>query len=283
MRNEKEVIENVLKIAEEDEAVRAVIRTNLLPKRKYDYYNFCFVVNEIVKYDGDVFESCFGERILLYRGDRNYPELFPGNTKAHLMVFRDGITIAINVMEKDAFLEKYQGEQDHENVWIGDTYQKLLDKDELLPEIERLEEKQVWFAQTPSDAEFQETCNEFWWVVKSFVEYALRKEIPSAMFYLNVAVRDLLNKMIRWYLFLQAGQPVNMGILDSNMEKLLDVKLFALYKKTYPTAEYASIREAFDAVVELWSAISTDVAAHCGYMYDKDTEKNMLDFISNLR
>ncbi len=283
MRNEKEVIENVLKIAEEDEAVRAVIRTNLLPKRKYDYYNFCFVVNEIVKYDGDVFESCFGERILLYRGDRNYPELFPGNTKAHLMVFRDGITIAINVMEKDAFLEKYQGEQDHENVWIGDTYQKLLDKDELLPEIERLEEKQVWFAQTPSDAEFQETCNEFWWVVKSFVEYTLRKELPSAMFYLNVAVRDLLNKMIRWYLFLQAGQPVNMGILDSNMEKLLDVKLFALYKKTYPTAEYASIREAFDAVVEMWSAISTDVAAHCGYMYDKDTEKNMLDFISNLR
>ena len=131
MRSEQEVIEKVLKVAEEDEAVRAVIRTNLFPKRKYDYYNFCFVVNEIVKYDSDVFESCFGERILLYRGDRNYPELFPGNTKAHLMVFRDGITIAINVMEKDAFLEKYQGEQDHENVWIGDTYQKLLDKEDL--------------------------------------------------------------------------------------------------------------------------------------------------------
>ena len=45
MRTENEVLKNVLDAAEKDDAVRAVIRTNLLPKRKYDYYNFIFVVN----------------------------------------------------------------------------------------------------------------------------------------------------------------------------------------------------------------------------------------------
>ena len=282
MRSEKEVLDAVLCVAAADEAVRAVIRTNLVPKRKYDYYNFCFVVTDIERFDGDVFATCFGDRILLYRGDRNYPELFPNKTKAHLMVFRDGVTIVINAMDKDAFLARYYGEPNHENVWIGDTYLKILDKDGMLPAIERLSEKQTWFAQKPSEEEFHETCNEFWWVLKTFAEYTLRKELPSAMFYLNVAVRDLLNRLIRWDLFLRAGQPVDMGILDCNMEKLLDEDRFGLYKKTYPTADYESIREAFHAVVKLWSITAGEVAAHCGYDYAKETEADMLRFISDL-
>ena len=283
MRTEKEIFETVLDYAEKNESVRAVIRTNLLPKRAYDYYNFCFVADDPEKYNSDIFENCFGERILLYRGDRNYPELFPDNTKAHLMVFGDGTTIAINVMGKDAFLARYNREQVHDNVWIGDTYLKILDKDNMLPEIERLDEKQTWFGGAPSEEEFSGTSSEFWWVLKTFAEYTLRKELPSAMFYLNVAVRDLLNRMIRWYLFLQTGQPVDMGILDCNMEKLLGRELFSLYKETYPTADYEQIWKAFDAVVKLWTAISKDVAKRCGYAYPTDTKKIMLNLIRNMK
>ncbi len=282
-RTEKEIIETVLDYAEKDESVRAVIRTNLLPKREYDYYNFCFVADDLGKYDGDIFENCFGERILLYRGDRNYPDLFPDNTKAHLMVFSDGATIAINVMGKDAFLARYNREQGYENVWIGDTYLKILDKDHMLPEIERLDEKQTWFSGTPSEEEFGGTNSEFWWVLKTFAEYILRRELPSAMFYLNAAVRDLLNRMIRWYLFLQAGQPLDMGILDCNMEKLLDRELFSLYKETYPTAEYEQIWMAFDAVVKLWTTIGKNVAERCGYTYPAETEKKMLSLIRGMK
>ena len=97
-----------------------------------------------------------------------------------------------------------------------------------------------------------------------------------------MAVRDLLNRLIRWDLFLRAGQPVDMGILDCNMEKLLDEERFSLYKKTYPTADYESIREAFHAVVKLWSITAGEVAAQCGYDYAKETEADMLRFISDL-
>ena len=104
MRREKEVIEQILSAAMRNENVRAVIRTNLLPGRKYIHsYEFYFVVNDTAPFEDDVFETAFGDRILLYRGDHNYPEMFP-DTKAHLMVFRDGITIVINAAERDAFL-----------------------------------------------------------------------------------------------------------------------------------------------------------------------------------
>ena len=129
MRNENEIIAKIIDVARQDDAVRAVIRTDLLPKREYLYtYNFYFIVNDIEKYDEDIFQHCFGERILLFRGDRNYPEMFP-DTKAHLMVFRDGVTIVIHTMDINTFLARYDGKNTHKNVWIGDTYQKLMDKE----------------------------------------------------------------------------------------------------------------------------------------------------------
>jgi|GEM_PF-3134455 adenylyltransferase len=284
MRTEREIIDNIIGVAVKDESVRAVIRTDLLPVREYLYtYNFYFIVNNVEKYNDDkVFEKCFGERVLLYRGDKNYPDMFP-NTKAHLMVFCDGVTIVINTIDKDTFLHKYNGEIEYENVWIGDTFQKILDKDNALPKIERLEERKTLFAQKPTEIEFVGTCNEFLWVLKTFVEYTLREELPSAMFYLNVAVRDLINKMLRWHIYLKADQPVDMGILDSNLEKMLEQELFLMYKKTYAEANYVSIWKAYDAVVELWRKVGRVVAEQCGYYYPNKTEKDMLKFIRRLR
>ena len=160
MRNEREIIEKILDAARQDDSVRVVIRTDLVPKRKYLYtYNFCFVVNDVEKYDADVFQSCFGERILLFRGDRNY--------------------------------------------------QKLLDKDGILPETERLEEKQTIFASAPSREEFDNINCEFWWVMKTFAEYTLREELLSSMFYLNNSVRDLLNRIFPFRFFRSSGWLLN--------------------------------------------------------------------------
>ncbi len=124
-----------------------------------------------------------------------------------------------------------------------------------MPDIERLEETQTLFHDVTTEDEFANTCNEFWWVIKTFAEYTLRKELPSAMFYLNVAVRDLLNKILRWHIYLKEGKPVDMGILDSNLEKLLDKDLFRIYKKTYPGSNYDQIWDAFDAVAVLWNRV----------------------------
>ena len=154
MREEREILDSVIGYASSEDAVRAVIRTELVPVREYLYtYNFCFIVNDISKFDDDcVFADCFGDRILLFRGDKNYPEMFPG-TKAHLMVFRDGVTIVIHAMDGKAFLERFNREKHYENVWIGDTFKKLLDKDNMLPDIDRMEEKQILFADRPSEEE----------------------------------------------------------------------------------------------------------------------------------
>ncbi|MCR4851688.1 MAG: aminoglycoside 6-adenylyltransferase [Lachnospiraceae bacterium] len=283
MRSEKDIIRNIMEYAESDEDIRAVIRTDLVPVREYLYsYNFCFVVSRIGKYEDDsVFEKTFGERILLFRGDRNYPGMFL-NTRVHLMVLREGVTLAVHVMDVQTFLDRYNGEDAHENVWIGDTYQKLIDKDGILPDIDRLEETQTLFGEYPTEEEYLGACHEFWWVVKTFAEYTLREELLSAMFYLNNSVRDVLNRMIRWYIFLREGKPVDLGILDSNMESLLEKEFFCLYKKTYPSADYDSILQSCDSVTEIWHIVGSRVAELCRYEYPRQEEADMREFIQNL-
>lgn len=282
MRTEREIIDRVLALAAGDDGVRAVIRTDLLPVRQYLHsFNFIFVVSDIDRYDGDVFRDSLGDRILLFRADRRYPELFPG-AKAHLMVFGDGITVVIQAMGRDAFLERTNAGHEQRDVWIGETFQKLLDKDGLLTVDDRLEERQTLFSEIPTESAFMDACDEFWWVMKTFAEYTLRRELPAAMYYLNVSVRDLLNRMLRWHIVLRAGGPVDMGILDSHLEQLLEEDLFRLYRATCPDAQYPHIWEAFDAAARLWHEAGSRVADQCGFTYPHETEESMLAFIRNL-
>ncbi len=284
MRSENDIIDNVLTFAKKCEDVRAVIRTDMVPVREFLWtYNFYFIVNDVDKFEkNDCFENCFGERILLYRGDKNYPDMFL-NTKAHLMVFEDGITIVINAIDKKTFMDKYEGTVRYNNVWIGDTFQKLLDKDELLLPIERLEEKKIFWTEKPTESVFYGTCSEYYWVLKTFAEYSLRKELLPAMFYLNISIRELLNKMLYWYIALKEQEPIEIGILGSNLEKLLEPELFDIYKKTYPTADYESIWKSYQAVVSLWNIVGHRIAEQCNFEYPELQEKKMLEFINNLK
>jgi len=284
MRTSDEVIKTVLQVGQDMDEVKAIVQTDLVPIRKYLYsYNFYFIVERIDLFEGDdIFEECFGKRILLFRSDKNYPELFP-NIKAHLMVFEDGITIVINAIDKESFMEKYQKSNSCESMWIGDTYKKLLDKEGILPYIERLEEKKLLMREIPTKQEFDGICSEFYWVLKTYAEYTLRKELPSAMFYLNISIRELLNRMLHWYICMQSAEPVEIGILDSNLEELLEEELFQLYKKTYPSADYEKLWEAYEAVTLLWNTVGHRIAGHYQFTYPDRTEKEMKEFITNLR
>ena len=74
MRNEPEIIAKITEVARQDDTVRAVIRTDLLPKRKYlRTYNFYFVVNDIEKYD------VFGEKRNLNEKELNSIDVIKGN------------------------------------------------------------------------------------------------------------------------------------------------------------------------------------------------------------
>lgn len=283
MRKGNEVIEQVLQVAKQMEEIRAVIRTNFVPVREYLHsYEFYFIVKDVAVFDNDeIFEKNLGKRILLYRGDRNYPEFFP-EIKGHLMVFEDGVTVVINAISKASFMKRFEENGSHGNVWIGNTYLKLMDKDDSLPPIDKTKEVLQFFTERPTKENYLGTCAEFFWVLKTLAEYICRKELLAAMFYLNVSVRDMLNRMLRWYISMENDFSVEIGILDSYMEKLLPTDFFELYKKTYPIADYASIWDSLHAAVALFHKAGSAIAERFEFEYPDKMEKDIVTLIQNL-
>ena len=282
MRTEQEVINQVLSYAVSVSGIQAVIRTNLVPIRKYLYsYEFYFIVENIEDFEADeTFEQCFGERILLYRGDHNYPDMLDG-MKAHLMVYKDGITLVINAITDEKFREKY-GKKNTENAWISGTYEVLLDKNRKYTDVGKTEED-LLFYEIPTVKDFEGCCSEFYWVLKTYAEYVLRGEIPAAMFYLNLSVRDVVNRMIRWYICLQNGKPVELGILDSYWERYLPGDMWLCYCETYACAEETSMWKALDAMAEVFHMAGERVAAWIDTVFPNKQEHDMLEFINQLK
>lgn len=282
MRSEQEVINQILSYAVSVSDIRAVIRTNLEPVRKYLYsYEFYLIVENIEDFEADeIFEKCFGERILLFRGDRNYPDMMDG-MKAHLMVYKDGITLVINAITDEKFREKYV-KRNTENAWISGTYEVLLDKNREYTDVGKAEED-LFFYEIPTVKDFEGCCGEFFWVLKTYAEYVLRKEIPAAMFYLNLSVRDVVNRMIRWYICLKNGKPVELGILDSYMENYLSGDMWACYCETYVCAEEASMWKALDAMAFVFHLAGEKVAAWIDTAFPDKQERDMREFLKSLK
>lgn len=277
MRTEDQVIENVLAVARQDKEVRAVIRTDILPIRKYPYYNFYYIVRDMEKYEDDtLYATCLGERILLYRGDKNYPEILKG-AKAHLMVFKDGVTIVIKAITLEMFIERYNSSEK------GDTFKKLLDKENILPEIDDHDDSKLICLDKPTKESFHGTCMEYFWVLKTFAEYIMRKELPAAMFYLNISVRDMLDRMIRWHIAYRHHYLVSCGTLNSYFKRYLEADLYYLYERTYPTADDESIWQAYEYVVKLFHEVGKRIADDFKYTYPEQIEQDILEFIKQMK
>ena len=158
MRTEQEMMDLILSFAIKDERIRVVgmegSRTNKnVPKDKFQDYDITYVVTSLDTFtNSDEWLNYFGERIITNEQWNCFPEL--GNWFSYLMLFTDGNRIDLTVVpleELDLYL-------------ASDKLLKiLLDKDQ------RIQNYPVpsdidYHVKKPTAQEFDDCCNEFWWV-----------------------------------------------------------------------------------------------------------------------
>lgn len=280
MRNEKEMLDMIINVANEDENIQAVVlygsrADKTVNKDIYQDYDIIFVVNEIDKYhDSDYYRECFGERVLLFRPDKIYPELFE-QTCAYLMLFDDGIRIDLRVCSTEKFIRIYEVEE------AGQPMIKLVDKNNCLPDITG-ESTDVFMIKIPNEKTYNDTCTEFFWELQNIVKGIMRDEISYAMFLLNIAARDMLNRMIEWYIGIHNDFSVTAGKLGKYYKKYLDERLYDMYKKTYPRAEYSEIWESLMIMIKLFKEIAIGVANEFEFVYPEESEIAILKYLEYL-
>jgi aminoglycoside 6-adenylyltransferase len=270
MRTEQQMLDVILSTARADERVRAVImngsRANPnAPRDFFQDFDIVYVVTDVASFLATPdWIDCFGERMILQT-----PEAMgdpPGRSDGrfgYLMQFMDGnrIDLGLYPLAKLADLPR-----DSQSIL-------LLDKDGIIEPFPPASDKD-YLPRPPTAKQFDDCCNEFWWVSPYVAKGLWRKEIAYAKYSYEHGVREQLEKMLVWYAGMKTGFTREAGKAGKYLDKLLEPELWARYLTTYSDGDYDHNWDALFASADLFRTVATRVAGHFGYKYPhKDDER----------
>lgn len=283
MRSEIEMFDLILGVAQNDERIRAVYmngsRANPnVVKDIYQDYDIVYVVTETKSFlDNKDWISVFGSIAIVQEPDLNDfgfgIKMDFDRSYAWLMLFKDGNRIDLGVQTKEAMLEEYTSDK---------LTVPLLDKDNCLPKILLPTDEDYW-VKKPTELQYTSCCNNFWWCLNNVAKGIARDQLPYAMWMYNVVVRDMLVKIIDWYIGINTNFAVSVGMSGKYYKKHLPSELYKMYTKTYSDSNYEHFWAAIFTACELFRTIAPPVAKHFGYTYNQSEDVNMTEYLNKVK
>lgn len=279
MRSEQEMMNLILDFAKKDERIRLVTlegsRTNKnIPKDAFQDYDVSYFVTDMESFkNSDEWLDIFGKRIFMQKPEDM--ELFPpelGNWFSYLMLFDDGNRIDLTLIpinEADDYFNSSDG-----------LVEILLDKDGLVKE-EVIPTDQKYWIKKPTAREFDDCCNEFWWVSTYVAKGLARKEILFAIDHLHNHVRPNLLRMMAWHIGLENGFGFSLGKNYKFIHQHLPKEDWEMLLSTYNMGSYTDMWQALFTCHDLFRKYSKSVAVTLSYTYP-DYDEVITKYIQNI-
>jgi len=189
------------------------------------------------------------------------------------MQFLDGNRIDLSICD----LEKL------DDSIAGDSLTKvLLDKDgrvRNLPPASELD----YLPKKPTRKQFDDCCNEFWWLNPYVAKGLWRGELIYAKFHLDCLMRNELMKMLEWYFGVKTGYAKAMGKQGKHIGAVLEKSEWQMLQATYSDADFNHIWKALLGMGELFRKVSQEVAQNFGFWYPEDDDQKVSQFIQTIR
>ncbi|NWG07750.1 MAG: aminoglycoside 6-adenylyltransferase [Chloroflexi bacterium] len=280
MRNEKEILDLILDFARKDSNIRAVVmngsRAN--PNASKDIFQdfdvACLVkdVKPYIKNRG--IPSQFGE-ILILQEPEDMQEPSPGNgeTYAYLMQFKDGSRIDLS----------FHSPEIYKSVVADSLTVVLLDKDGLLRHVPLSSDKD-YLPKLPTDKQFQDCCNEFWWVSPYVAKGLWRGELTYARHMMDMVIREeQLMKMLTWYFGAKTGFKKSPGKLGKYIKADIEAEIWTELENVYCDADFENIWRSLFTAGSLFRRLAKAVAVHFGYQYPQRDDDNVSEFLNRIK
>ena len=199
IRSSDEIKKIILDKADSDKRIRAVLLNgsrvnNKVEPDQFQDFDIVYIVDQIDTFTANPnWISIFGDLLLLQLPDEmtfGKDETIVSYSFHYLMLFKDGNRIDLSLFPTDKVESDFRPDS-LTVVW--------LDKDNLFSNIESPSEKN-YLIKRPTEKEFLDTCNEFWWVSTYVAKGLLRREITYAKEMLENPVRQMFMKIIEWYI-----------------------------------------------------------------------------------
>lgn len=278
MRTEEEMFTLILDTAKDDSRVLAVgmngSRTNKnVPKDLFQDYDIVYIVESVDSFLKDQsWIDRFGTRLIMQTPEDMV--LFSPTKNGrytYLMLFEDGNRIDLTLCPKE------QAETWNEGDCLAEI---LLDKHQLLPNLPEATDQEYW-VKPPSQAEFFDCCNEFWWVSTYVVKGLCRNELFYAADHLNENCRKELLRLLSWQVGAEQGYQFSVG---KNDKYLPDYLTEEQYDAVLKTMDVSSIHAAWSALVSLQKQFDYNAQLfsqkYC-LEYDQRTAEKVLEYTAN--
>lgn len=281
MRNPEEILSLIINVAKEDKRIRAVLLNGSRANRnvkadKYQDFDVIYIVSELLSFrQTPNWINTFGERIIMQQPD--LMDLGEKETKSnlhretYLMLFKDTNRIDLTLILKT-----------ERNLIRDSLTELLLDKDNLYRDLPESSDIDYWI-QRPSDKQFKDCCNEFWWVVPYVVKGLLRGEIIYAKYMFDNPVRKMFMGMLSWYVGIKTNFTVNIGKSQKFLKENIDIKLWKQVLLTYSDADEERTWDSLEEMMDIFDEKANEVSQALNYEYNLEESINVQEYVKLMK
>jgi aminoglycoside 6-adenylyltransferase len=279
MRSETEIKNLILDFAKQDNRIRAVLlngsraNPNIKPDQLQDF-DIVFIVYNLESFTADhSWTNVFGEQIIFQLpGEMTFGEKNIHQEKtsfAYLMLFDDKNRIDLTLLLKQKITSGYKPDS-LTILW--------LDKDNLFTNLPPPGDKD-YHIKKPTEKEFLDTCNEFWWVSTYVIKGLLRNEIIYAKQMLETIVRPMFMKVIEWKVGIENEFGVSAGKAGKFLKTYLPNEVYEKILLTYSAYELEDNWKSLFLMTEIFQQTSNFVADKLGFSVNKTEEQNAISYL----
>ncbi len=279
MRSETEIKNLITDFAQNDDRVRAVIlngsRANpkIIPDTLQDF-DIVLIVDNLKSFTNDLrWTNIFGDKIIsqlpddmTFGKDYNKGESIDFH---YLMLFNDGNRIDLTLFPKENFKSDFKSDS-LTILWV--------DKDNLFSKIPQSSDKNYHISK-PTEKEFSDTCNEFWWVSTFVAKGLLRNEITYSKGMLETVVRPMFMKVIEWKVGIENDFNISFGKAGKYMKAYLSNEFYTKVLRTYSNFETEENWKALFLLTEIFKETSNYVAQKLNFSIDRTEAQNVISYL----
>jgi len=278
MRTPDEIKKIILDKAITDSRIRAVLlngsraNQNVPPDGLRDF-DIVYIVQQMDSFIADHdWISIFGEKLIWQLPDEMElcsRENKPSESFHYLMLFKDGHRIDLTLFP----VEKIKTDFTSDSLTVV-----WLDKDNLFENIEPASDKDYRVGR-PTEKEFRDACNEFWWVSTYIAKGLRRQEISYAKAMMEGPVRKMFLKITDWYIGTRNNFSVAPGLHGKYMRQYLSDEEYIDWLKTYPDAKSKNIWNALFLMTGIFKSFACSIAEKLHFSYNSHEQDNVMSYL----
>ncbi|MDM1414890.1 aminoglycoside 6-adenylyltransferase [Myroides odoratimimus] len=270
----------ILQLAKQDDRIRAVIlngsRANsMVTPDQYQDYDIIYMVTDIesIKKEGIVYKT-FGQPALQQLPDDMHlgnEEGIPSISYAYLMIYEDGSRLDLTLFPVDQ-LKQYKKDS-LSIVW--------LDKDGIFKDIPESSDID-YHAQRPTQREFTEVCNEFWWCSTNVAKGLAREERVYAKDMMESVVRPMFLQLLAWKIGSEHHFNVSIGKSGKFIKNYLSDEDYNKVLRTYSNANIQNTWEAFHTMTTFFQELQIELGKRLVLKVNVEETTNALQYINRI-